>query len=216
MGARSGRAGIVGPMGGNSEPLWEHQAAPDPLVQFQRWFDDAGLVVPDREAMAVASVDGRGRPSIRMVLLRDYGERGFVFHTNYDSRKGNELTANPEAALLFHWAPLGRQVRIEGTAERIDGAESDAYFATRPRGAQIAAWASDQSRAIDSRDRLDAKVHERDVAYAGQEVPRPAWWGGIRVVPRSFEFWQNRDDRLHDRLCYTRRGDRWQVERLQP
>ncbi len=203
-------------MGGNPEPLSEGQAAPDPLVQFGRWFHEAESAVPDPEAMAVASVDEQGRPSVRMVLLRSFGESGFVFHTNYDSRKGSELAANPEVALLFYWSPQGRQVRIEGTAERIPGEESDAYFATRPRGAQVAAWASHQSRAIESRDHLDAKVHERETAFAGQEVPRPPWWGGVRVAPRSFEFWQNRDDRLHDRLRYTRRGGRWQVDRLQP
>ncbi len=203
-------------MGGNSEPWLEQQAASDPLAQFEQWFDQADQAVPDREAMAVASVDGQGRPSLRMVLLRDFGERGFVFHTNYDSRKGRELAANPEVALLLYWPPQGRQVRIEGTAEHLAAEDSDAYFATRPRGAQIAAWASDQSRTIDSRDHLDAKVQARDAAFAGREVPRPAWWGGIRVVPRAFEFWQNRDDRLHDRLRYTRRGDAWQLERLQP
>jgi pyridoxamine 5'-phosphate oxidase len=203
-------------MGGNSEPLSEELAAPDPLTQFGRWFDEARLVVPDPEAMAVATVDGRGRPSVRMVLMRAFGEHGFVFHTNYDSRKGTDLAGNPEVALLFHWGPRGRQVRIEGTAERIPAVESDAYFATRPRGAQIAAWASHQSRTIDGRDLLDAKVTERAAAYAGHEVPRPPWWGGIRVEPRSFEFWQNRDDRLHDRLRYTREPGGWRVDRLQP
>ncbi|MGH9078781.1 MAG: pyridoxamine 5'-phosphate oxidase [Acidimicrobiales bacterium] len=203
-------------MADNSEPLSEQQAAPDPLTQFGRWFDEARLAVSDPEAMAVASVDAEGRPSTRMVLLRAWGEAGFDFHTNYESRKGNELAGNPEAALLFYWGPRGRQVRIEGRAERLVAEDSDAYFATRPRGAQIAAWASHQSLAIGDRDQLDAQVSERGAAFDGREVPRPPWWGGIRVVPRSFEFWQNRQDRLHDRLRYTRHGGRWRIERLQP
>jgi pyridoxamine 5'-phosphate oxidase len=202
--------------GGNSEPLSEQLAAPDPLTQFEVWFDQARSVVPDPEAMAVATVDPRGRPSMRMVLMRSFGKGGFVFHTNYDSRKATELADNPEVALLFHWAPLGRQVRIEGTAERIPAEESDAYFAGRPRGAQIAAWASHQSRTIASREQLDAEVDSRAAAYSGQEVPRPPWWGGIRVQPRSFEFWQNRDDRLHDRLRYRREPGGWRIDRLQP
>jgi pyridoxamine 5'-phosphate oxidase len=166
--------------------------------------------------MAVATVDGQGRPSVRMVLMRSFGEEGFVFHTNYDSRKGTELADNPEIALLFHWAPLGRQVRIEGTAEPIPAEESDAYFATRPRGAQIGAWASHQSQPIGSRHQLEAKARERAAAYAGHQVPRPPWWGGIRVEPRSFEFWQNRDDRLHDRLRYGHEPGGWRMDRLQP
>jgi pyridoxamine 5'-phosphate oxidase len=202
--------------GGNSEPLSEQLAAPDPLTQFEVWFDQARSVVPDPEAMAVATVDPRGRPSMRMVLMRSFGKGGFVFHTNYDSRKATELADNPEVALLFHWAPLGRQVRIEGTAERIPAEESDAYFAGRPRGAQIAAWASHQSRTIASREQLDAEVDSRAAAYSGHEVPRPPWWGGIRVQPRSFEFWQNRDDRLHDRLRYRREPGGWRIDRLQP
>jgi pyridoxamine 5'-phosphate oxidase len=203
-------------MAGRSGPLSEQQAAPDPLVQFGRWFDDARLVVDDPEAMAVASVDAHGRPSVRMVLLRGWDHRGFVFHTNYDSRKGTELAGNPEAALLFHWGPRGRQVRIEGSAGQTSADESDAYFATRPRGAQIAAWASRQSRTIESRQALDAEVRTFEAEYAGRDVPRPPRWGGIRVEARSFEFWQNREDRLHDRLRYTRQADGWRIERLQP
>jgi pyridoxamine 5'-phosphate oxidase len=207
---------MVVPMAERSEPLSEQRVAPDPLVQFGRWFDEARVVVDDPEAMAVATVDGEGRPSVRMVLLRSWDERGFVFHTNYDSRKGNELGGNPEAALLFYWGPRGRQVRIEGRAERISVGESDAYFATRPRGAQIAAWASHQSRTIRSRAELDAAVRACAESHDGRDVPRPPWWGGIRVEPRSFEFWQNRDDRLHDRLRYTRRTGGWGIDRLQP
>lgn len=199
-----------------SQPLTEQAVDPDPLVQFGRWFEDARLVVDDPEAVAVASVDSVGQPSVRMVLARAWDERGFVFHTNYDSRKGRELADNPKVALLFHWGPLGRQVRVEGIAERISAEESDAYFATRPRGAQIAAWASHQSRTIESRQALDDGVEACAASHEGREVPRPPWWGGLRVVPKGFEFWQNRDDRLHDRLRYSRQGGRWKIERLQP
>jgi pyridoxamine 5'-phosphate oxidase len=203
-------------MAPRSEPLSEDLVAADPLDQFARWFDEARTVVEDPEAMALATVDDQGRPSARMVLLRSWDERGFVFHTNYGSRKGSELSHDPEVALLFYWGPRGRQVRIEGTAVRIADEESDAYFASRPRGAQIAAWASHQSRTIESRDALDAKVRECAAIHHGHDVPRPSWWGGIRVVPRSFEFWQNREDRLHDRLRYVRDGGGWPIERLQP
>jgi pyridoxamine 5'-phosphate oxidase len=186
------------------------------LVQFGRWFDDAARVMTSPEAMAVASADAQGRPSARMVLLKAWGEEGFVFHTNYDSRKGRELTENPYAALLFYWEPIGRQVRIEGPVERTDGRESDAYFLTRPRGGQISAYASHQSRAIEDRGRLDARVEMVQADYAGREVPRPAWWGGLCVSPRVFEFWQNREDRLHDRLRYTGGSAGWEITRLQP
>jgi pyridoxamine 5'-phosphate oxidase len=199
-----------------TEPLLEGTADPDPLVQFGRWFDDAAKVMTSPEAMAVASADAQGRPSARMVLLKAWGEEGFVFHTNYDSRKGRELTENPHAALLFYWEPIGRQVRIEGPVERTDGRESDAYFLTRPRGGQISAYASHQSRAIEDRGRLDARVEMVQADYAGREVPRPAWWGGLRVSPRVFEFWQNREDRLHDRLRYAGGSGGWEITRLQP
>ncbi len=198
------------------EPLLEPTVDPDPLVQFGRWFDDAAGVMTSPEAMAVASADAEGHPSARMVLLKSWDERGFVFYTNYDSRKGRELTQNRHAALLFHWEPIHRQVRIEGTVERTDDQESDAYFATRPRGAQIAAYASHQSRSIEDRGRLEAGVAALQAEYAGREVPRPAWWGGLRVSPWVFEFWQNREDRLHDRLRYTPAGAAWAITRLQP
>jgi pyridoxamine 5'-phosphate oxidase len=198
------------------EPLLESHADPDPLVQFGRWFDDAATVVPNPEAMAVASVGRDGRPSVRMVLLKSWGEDGFVFHTNYASRKAGELLGNPRAALLFHWEPLGRQVRVEGTAERTSDEESDAYFATRPHGGQIGAWASRQSAVIDGRGRLDDRVAALTAEYAGREVPRPPWWGGVRVRAESYEFWQHRDDRLHDRLRYAPRAGGWVIDRLQP
>ncbi len=198
------------------EPLLESDVDPDPLVQFSRWFDDAATVVANPEAMAVASADRKGRPSVRMVLLKSWDEDGFVFHTNFNSRKGHELTENPYAALLFYWEPRGRQVRIEGTIGPTGDDESDAYFATRPRGGQISAWASRQSDPIESRGLLDATVDDLEAELAGRPVSRPSWWGGLRVRPNRFEFWQNRQDRLHDRLEYTRRSGRWRISRLQP
>jgi pyridoxamine 5'-phosphate oxidase len=197
-------------------PLLESRADPYPLVQFERWFADAASVVPNPEAMAVATADGGGHPSVRMVLLKGWDADGFVFHTNFDSRKGRELAENPSAALLFYWEPLGRQVRIEGPVDRIPEPDSDSYFQTRPRGGQIGARASRQSRTIDSREQLDREVKLLESRFAGQEVPRPPWWGGLRVQPRVFEFWQNREDRLHDRLRYTRVEDGWKIDRLQP
>jgi pyridoxamine 5'-phosphate oxidase len=173
-------------------------------------------VLASPEAMAVASADPEGRPSVRMVLLKAWGTEGFVFHTNYASRKAGELLGNPRAALLFHWEPLGRQVRVEGTAERTSDEESDAYFATRPHGGQIGAWASRQSAVIDGRGRLDDRVAALTAEYAGREVPRPPWWGGVRVRAESYEFWQHRDDRLHDRLRYAPRAGGWVIDRLQP
>ena len=198
------------------KPLLEGGADPDPLVQFGRWFEEAEAVVPHPEAMAVATADIEGHPSARMVLLKGWDADGFVFHTNFDSRKGRELAENPYAALLFHWDPLGRQVRIEGPVDRIPESDSDSYFQTRPRGGQIGARASHQSRTIESREGLDREVNILEAQFAGQEVPRPPWWGGLRVQPRMFEFWQNREDRLHDRLRYTPVGDGWKIDRLQP
>ena len=197
-------------------PLTEGSVDPDPLVQFGRWFDDAAAVMASPEAMALATATPDGRPSVRMVLLKAWGADGFVFHTNYDSRKGHELTDSRSAALLFYWEALGRQVRVEGAVERTTEEESDAYFVTRPHGGQIGARGSHQSRPIADRDLLDARVVALEAEYAGRPVPRPEWWGGVRIRPHSFEFWQNRADRLHDRLLYTPSATGWGLVRLQP
>jgi pyridoxamine 5'-phosphate oxidase len=198
------------------EPLDESAVDADPLVQFAAWFGAAAGVVRLPEAMALATADRAGRPSLRMVLLRGWDDDGFVFYTDYGSRKAGELTTNPFAALLLHWDPLGRQIRIEGPVETATEAESDRYFAARPRDRQIGAHASDQSRPIGSRAELDRKVAGVTERFEGRPVPRPARWGGFRLRPETYEFWQNHDDRLHDRLRYTRTGDGWRIDRLQP
>jgi pyridoxamine 5'-phosphate oxidase len=184
----------------------------DPLRQFRRWFDEAATAVRVPEAMAVATATPAGAPSLRMVLLKAADEQGFVFFTHYTSRKGRELEANPKAALLFHWAELGRQVRIEGKAGRIAAVESDAYFVTRPAGARLGANASRQSEVLADRTELERRVAE----LAGADLSRPDTWGGFRIVPEAWEFWQHRDDRLHDRFRYTRADDVWVIERLYP
>jgi len=195
--------------------LLEAQVDRDPLRQFARWFEEAaaaGVAMP--EAMALATATADGRPSVRMVLLKGFDERGFSFYTGYESRKGRELAENPRAALLFHWP--GRQVRIEGPVERLPAEESDAYFASRPRGSRLSAIASRQSEVVSSREELEARVAELEERFAGAEPLRPDRWGGFRLVPETYELWQNRDDRLHDRLRYRRNGDDWVVERLSP
>jgi pyridoxamine 5'-phosphate oxidase len=185
---------------------------PDPLRQFAAWFEEAGRA----EQVALATADADGAPSLRMVLVKRFDERGFVFHTNYGSRKSRDLAANPRAALLFYWRELGRQVRIEGTAERVSRAESEEYFRTRPLGGQLAAWASPQSEPLPGRDELDARFEQVRARFAGREVPLPPEWGGYRVVPAAYEFWLHRDDRLHDRFRYERDGEGWLIERLAP
>jgi pyridoxamine 5'-phosphate oxidase len=184
----------------------------DPLRQFRKWFDEAADVVRAREAMAVATANADGAPSVRMVLLKAADERGLVFFTHYTSRKGRELEANRQAALLFYWDPLGRQVRVEGAVERVSPEESDAYFATRPAGARAGALASRQSEVLDDRAELERRAAE----LAEADLTRPATWGGFRVIPDAWEFWQHRDDRLHDRFRYTRRDGAWLIERLYP
>ena len=189
----------------------------DPLAQFRLWLEEAraaGTRAP--EAVAVATASAEGRPSVRMVLAKLFDERGFVFFTGRESRKGGDLAANPWAAILFHWEALGRQVRIEGRVEEVAREEVDGYFRSRPRGAQIGAWASRQSATIGSRDELDAAVDELDRRFAGADVPVPPAWGGYRVVPAQYEFWQHRENRLHDRLRYVRDGGAWRIERLAP
>jgi pyridoxamine 5'-phosphate oxidase len=196
-------------------PLDESDVDPDPLRQFAAWFEEAGAAgVRAPEATALATATGDGRPSVRMVLLKGFDERGFVFFTGYESRKSAELAANPRAALLFYWDPLGRQVRIEGPVERVAEAESDAYFASRPRGAQISASVSPQSRVVESRASLEALAAELEAR--GGELPRPATWGGFRLTPETYEFWQHRANRLHDRLRYSRDGAGWKIDRLAP
>ena len=196
-------------------PLDEAEVEPDPLRQFARWFEEAGEAgIRAPEAMAAATATRDGRPSVRMVLLKGFDERGFVFFTGYESRKGQELAENPRAALLFYWDPRGRQVRIEGPVERVDEAQSEAYFRSRPRGAQISASVSPQSRVVESRAVLEERAAELEAR--GGEVPRPPPWGGLRVEPETYEFWQHRANRLHDRLRYRRVDGRWIVERLAP
>ena len=199
------------------EELRESAVDPDPLEQFRRWYAEAeatGMRAPQAMALATAAVDGA--PSVRMVLLKGADEDGFVFFTGYVSRKAAELDANPRAALLFHWDALGRQVRIEGRVERVPGQESDAYFATRPRGAQLAAAASQQSTVLRDRAEIDDRVAELAREHEGSDVRRPDHWGGYRLVPDAYEFWQHRDDRMHDRLRYRRSDGGWVVERLSP
>jgi pyridoxamine 5'-phosphate oxidase len=182
------------------------------------WFADAvAAEIAEPNAMSLATADADGAPSVRIVLLKGYDERGFVFFTNYDSRKGRELAANPRAALLFAWLDLERQVRVTGPVERVARAETEAYFATRPRGAQLGAWASPQSAVIDGREELERRLAAVEARFADTQVPPPPHWGGFRVRPETVEFWQGRPDRLHDRLRYRQRADGgWRLERLAP
>ncbi len=199
------------------QPLRERDVDPDPLRQFTSWFDaarTAGVRIPEAAALATASA--QGAPSVRMVLVKHFDERGFVFFSGYASRKGRELAVNPRAALLFHWDPLGRQVRIEGPVQRTSAAESAAYVRSRPRGSQLSALASPQSETIASRAELERQVATLQERYGDRELPLPRNWGGFRLTAQTVEFWQQRHDRLHDRLRYLRRGDSWTIERLAP
>lgn len=198
-------------------PLDEGNLAADPFMQFSLWIEGARTAgVHEPEAMTLATATREGVPSARMVLLRGWGPDGFVFFTNYESRKGTELDANPVAALVWHWASIGRQVRAEGHVSRTMPAESDAYFASRHRGSQLGAWASPQSRPIPSRAGLELRVTEGAERFAGTDVPRPENWGGYRLLPTTFEFWQHADNRLHDRFRYTPDGPAWRLARLAP
>ena len=184
----------------------------DPLSQFERWHAEAGGLA----TVALATATEQGAPSARMVLLKGADERGFVFHSSYEGRKARELAANPRGALLFYWQEPGRQVRVEGEVERVDQAESEAYFRTRPRGGQLAAWASTQSEVIGSREELEERFQAVETQYEGRDVPLPPHWGGFRLVPATYEFWEHRDNRLHDRFRYRRGDGEWVVERLSP
>jgi pyridoxamine 5'-phosphate oxidase len=189
----------------------------DPFALFDEWLAEARAGEPnDPEAMALATSDREGRPSARMVLLKARDSRGFTFHTNLESRKGSEIAANPRAALLFHWKSLRRQVRIEGTVEQVSEEEGDAYFATRSRGSQLSAWASDQSRPLGSRAEFEARYAEATARFEGRGVPRPPHWTGLRVVPERIEFWNDREFRMHERRLFVRDGDGWREGLLYP
>jgi pyridoxamine 5'-phosphate oxidase len=199
-------------------PLDKTTVDADPIQQFQVWLQlaiDAEHIEPN--AMTLATVNADGQPSARMVLLKGVDERGFVFFTNYESHKGHDIAANSRVSLLFYWGRLMRQVRIDGIAEKVPEADSDAYFQTRPRDSQIGAWASHQSKVIENRAKLEQRQAAMQKRFAGQDVPRPAYWGGYRVKPQRIEFWQGRPSRLHDRLLYTLQTDgQWVIERLSP
>ena len=200
------------------QPLRERDLDPDPLRQFALWFQEAGAAgvrMPEAAALATASTEGA--PSVRMVLIKEIAERGFVFFSNYASRKGGELAANPRGALLFYWDPLGRQVRVEGAVARVSAEESAAYVRSRPRGSQLSALASPQSQTIDSREALEQRVVALEARYGEGQLPLPTDWGGFRLAPQTVELWQQRHDRLHDRLRYRRdRAAGWVIERLAP
>jgi len=193
---------------------------PDPIERFRSVYALAEKLdrtcVPEPNAMSLATIDGSGQPSVRIVLLKGIDERGFVFYTNYEGRKGRELLAQPKAALCFYWAPLDTQIRVEGSVAEVADSEADGYFATRERRSQIGAWASRQSRPIETPTALDARVAEYEKKFAGRDVPRPEFWSGFRIVPDRVEFWKGKPSRLHERHLYTRDGDGWRIETLYP
>jgi len=200
-----------------AQPLRRDDLLDDPLRQFQAWFDAAGEAgVPMPEAVALGTAGADGRPAVRFVLLKVADERGFTFYTSYESRKAEELSANPHAALCFYWHELGRQVRVEGSVSPVPADESDAYFTGRPYRSQLSATASRQSDVVSGREELERLTREIEERYAEGSVPRPAAWGGYVVEPVVYEFWQHREDRLHDRFRYRREGDGWKIERLAP
>ena len=197
--------------------LDERDVPPDPVAMFSRWFADAQAAdVAEPNAMTLATASADGAPSARMVLLKGVDDGGFVFFTDYRSRKAAELDANPRAALVFHWVELERQVRIAGSVARVAREETEAYFRTRPLGSRLGAWASEQSSVITGREVLDARLRDVEARFPGEDVPAPPHWGGYRLAPASVEFWQGRASRLHDRIRYVRRGGGWAIERLSP
>jgi pyridoxamine 5'-phosphate oxidase len=199
------------------ETLNESDVDPNPFQQFQRWFEQAvNAELPEPNAMTLATASKNGIPAARIVLLKAVNDRGFTFFTNYNSNKGKELEANPQAALVFLWTELERQVRIVGSVEKISAEESDGYFYSRPHNSRLGAWASEQSEVIPNRDVLEQKLAELKLEYENREVPRPPHWGGFRVIPREIEFWQGRSSRLHDRLLYRRAGESWSIKRMSP
>ena len=215
---RASRGSIIVLVPEFAQPLREQDVDPSPFVQFRRWFEqatDAGLRAPEAATLATATTDGL--PSARIVLVKGHDQLGFVFYSNYQSRKGRELTANPHAALVFYWDSLGHQIRVEGRVQRTSASESAAYVRSRPRASQVSALASRQSEVLESRETLERHVSALASEYQTAELPVPEGWGGFRLVPHTFEFWQHREDRLHDRLRYTAQPDGlWQLERLAP
>jgi pyridoxamine 5'-phosphate oxidase len=198
-------------------PLEREHLDPDPIAQFERWFEEACQDVDaEPNAMTLATVDSAGAPAVRMVLLKFFDRNGFVFFTNLESRKAVHIDSNPEVALLFWWPQLERQIEISGVAERISNVEAAKYFMTRPRGSQLGAWVSQQSHVLTSRKALEMKLDEVKRKFANREVPLPSFWGGYRVVPRAIEFWQGQADRLHDRFQYVREDEGWRLHRLAP
>jgi len=198
--------------------LLENQIEKNPFNQFHFWFQEA-VDSPEKEpnVMTLATIDNEGKPNARIVLLKNLDEKGFVFFTNYESEKAQQLSTNPYASLVFWWAELERQVRVEGKVEKISDGESDEYFKSRPSGSQLGAWASPQSRVINSREVLDKNLQVVEKQYEGQNIPRPAHWGGFRIIPHKFEFWQGRSNRLHDRICYYLQDNQvWDIKRLAP
>jgi pyridoxamine 5'-phosphate oxidase len=197
--------------------LLEEEMDPDPLVQFKRWFEDIlNSTILEPNAMILATSTPDGIPSARVVLLKGFDESGYLFFTNYESRKAQELALNPRAALVFYWPEVGRQVRLEGRVEKASMQESEAYFRTRPRESRIGAWASRQSSVLPDRKSLEERFNQFHQRYPGEEIPLPPFWGGYRVVPHAYEFWQGRENRLHDRIAYIRQDHLWRMERLSP